>query len=123
METEIPAMLPARETICPERFTVHSSRVRMRKVTKEEFETMNHEGARCAAELADAKVNVVSHRSAGNGARVRLPSLERTRKGSDQARKIIRMNDVVGGPICQFRSLAESQILIGGKVSIIACSR
>ena len=36
METEIPAMLLARQTIRPERFTFHSSRMRMKKVIKEE---------------------------------------------------------------------------------------
>ena len=34
METEIPAMLRAREAIEPERFTFHSSRMRMKSVTK-----------------------------------------------------------------------------------------
>jgi maleate isomerase len=60
METEIPAMLRAREAIRPERFTFHSSRMRMHKVTKEELEAMNREGLRCAAELADARVDVMS---------------------------------------------------------------
>ena len=60
METEIPAMLRAREAIRPERFTFHSSRMRMHKVTKEELEAMNREGVRCAAELADAHVDVMS---------------------------------------------------------------
>jgi maleate isomerase len=60
METEIPAMLRARETIRPERFTFHSSRMRMRQVTKEELESMNREGVRCAAELSDARVDVLS---------------------------------------------------------------
>jgi maleate isomerase len=55
METEIPAMLRAREAIRPERFTFHSSRMRMRKVTKEELDAMNHEGARCTTELSDVK--------------------------------------------------------------------
>jgi maleate isomerase len=32
METEIPAMLLARQGIRPERFTFHSSRMRMKKV-------------------------------------------------------------------------------------------
>jgi maleate isomerase len=41
METEIPAMLHAREAIRSERFTFHSSRMRMLNVTKEELETMN----------------------------------------------------------------------------------
>ena len=60
METEIPAMLGAREAIRPERFTFHSSRMRMHKVTREELVAMNREGLRCAAELADARVDVMS---------------------------------------------------------------
>ncbi len=60
METEVPALLHARAAICPERFTFHSSRMRMHKVTKEELEAMNREGLRCAAELADARVDVMS---------------------------------------------------------------
>lgn len=60
METEIPAMLRAREAIRPERFTFHSSRMRMHRVTPEELAAMNREGLRCAAELADARVDVMS---------------------------------------------------------------
>jgi maleate cis-trans isomerase len=60
METEIPAMLRARESIRTERFTFHSSRMRMRNVTREELEAMNREGQRCAAELADARVDLIS---------------------------------------------------------------
>ena len=60
METEIPAMLRAREQALPERFTFHSSRMRMHRVVKEELEAMNAEGLRCAAELADARVDVMS---------------------------------------------------------------
>lgn len=61
METEIPAMLRAREALYPDdRFTFHSSRMRMHKVTKEELVAMNKEGLRCAAELADARVDVMS---------------------------------------------------------------
>lgn len=61
METEIPAMLRAREALRPnERFTFHSSRMRMHKVTIEELRAMNAEGRRCAAELADARVDVLS---------------------------------------------------------------
>ena len=60
METEIPAMLRAREAMRPETFTFHSSRMRMHKVTREELEAMNREGLRCAAELADARMDVIS---------------------------------------------------------------
>ena len=60
METEIPAILRAREALYPERFTFHGSRMRMHKVTPEELANMNKEGLRCAAELADARVDVMS---------------------------------------------------------------
>jgi len=60
METEIPAMLRARERLHPERFTFHSSRMRMHRVTPEELAAMNREGLRCAAELSDARVDVMS---------------------------------------------------------------
>ena len=61
METEIPAMLHAREREHrAERFTFHSSRMRMKRVSPEELAAMNQEGLRCAAELADARVDVMS---------------------------------------------------------------
>ncbi|TPG89981.1 Asp/Glu racemase [Pseudomonas caspiana] len=60
METEIPAMLNARQQLRPERFTFHSSRMRMHNVTPEELKAMNREALRCAAELADARVDVMS---------------------------------------------------------------
>lgn len=61
METEIPAMLRAREAIRPERFTFHSSRMRMKKVTKEELAAMDAESDRCALELSDARVDVLGY--------------------------------------------------------------
>src|SRR5215207_3753206 len=61
METEIPAILRSRETIRPERFTFHSSRMRMKKVTKEELAAMDGDSHRCAAELADARVDVMGY--------------------------------------------------------------
>src|SRR5262245_26355326 len=61
METEIPALLRAREAVSPERFTFHSSRMRMKKVTKEELAAMDADSDRCAAELADADVDVLGY--------------------------------------------------------------
>lgn len=61
METEIPAILRARETILPERFTFHSSRMRMKKVTKEELEAMDAMSLKCADELSDAQVDVMGY--------------------------------------------------------------
>ncbi len=61
METEIPAMLRARENVADERFTFHSSRMRMKKVVKEELEAMDRESDRCAVELSDARVDVLGY--------------------------------------------------------------
>ncbi len=61
METEIPAMLRAREAIHPERFTFHSSRMRMKEVTKEELMVMDRDSDRCAIELSDARVDVMGY--------------------------------------------------------------
>ncbi|WP_241083005.1 maleate cis-trans isomerase family protein [Achromobacter xylosoxidans] len=61
METEIPAMLNLRQTIRPERFTYHSSRMRMKKVVKEELAAMDAESDRCAVELSDARVDVLGY--------------------------------------------------------------
>src|SRR5207249_8320414 len=54
-------MLHAREVVEPERFTFHSSRMRMKKVTKEELAAMDADSGRCAAELVDARVDVLGY--------------------------------------------------------------
>ena len=51
-------MLIRRQAIAPERFTFHSSRMRMRRVVKEELAAMDAESERCATELSDARVDV-----------------------------------------------------------------
>src|SRR5919206_3752552 len=61
METEIPAMLLARERVHDERFIFHSSRMRMKKVVKEELEAMDRDSDRCALELSDARVDVLGY--------------------------------------------------------------
>jgi maleate isomerase len=61
METEIPAMLQARQFIRPERFAFHSSRMRMNTVSKEELASMDAESDRCALELSDAHVDVLGY--------------------------------------------------------------
>src|SRR5207247_7157946 len=64
METEIPALLNAHAARHGGkgglRYTFHSSRMRMHKVTREELVAMNREGLRCIAELADAEVDLAS---------------------------------------------------------------
>jgi maleate isomerase len=61
METEIPALLRAREQTDPERFTFHSARMRMKNVTKEELAAMDAESDRCALQLSDAAVDVMGY--------------------------------------------------------------
>ena len=61
METEIPAMLRAREAVLLERFTFHSSRMRMKEVTKEELAAMDRDSDRCAVELSDARMDVMGY--------------------------------------------------------------
>jgi maleate isomerase len=61
MEREIPAMFRARETVLPERFSFHSSRMRMKRVTKEELAAMDTDSDRCALELSDARVDVLGY--------------------------------------------------------------
>ncbi|QRR36576.1 Asp/Glu racemase [Hydrogenophaga sp. YM1] len=61
METEIPLMLRARELVEPERFSFHSSRMRMKHVTKEALAAMDRDSDRCALELSDARVDVMGY--------------------------------------------------------------
>jgi maleate isomerase len=61
METEIPAMLRAREGVLPDRFSFHSARMRMKHVTREELAKMDADSDRCALELSDARVDVLGY--------------------------------------------------------------
>ena len=61
METEIPAMLRAREQVLPERFSFHSSRMRMKQVSKEELMAMDQDSDRCALELSDARMDTMGY--------------------------------------------------------------
>ncbi|RDK08163.1 maleate cis-trans isomerase family protein [Cupriavidus lacunae] len=60
MEREVPAIFAGRMQVLPERFSFHSSRVRMHRVVAEELERMNRDMGRCAQELADARVDLMS---------------------------------------------------------------
>src|ERR1700744_166025 len=61
METEVPALLRAREALFPDRFTFHSSRMRMQSVTREELRRMDQESDRCALELSDARMDAMAY--------------------------------------------------------------
>ncbi|HZI96703.1 MAG TPA: aspartate/glutamate racemase family protein [Actinomycetales bacterium] len=61
METELPRMLRSREeVVADDRFTFHSSRMRMKNVTAEELQAMNAQTERATLELADARPDVVA---------------------------------------------------------------
>ena len=59
MEREIPQMLRAHEKLSSEKFTFHSSRVRLKRVAREELMQMNAHADRAALELGDAGVDIV----------------------------------------------------------------
>lgn len=59
METEIPAILGGRGGT--ESFTFHSSRMRMKRVTREELAAMDADSDRCALELSDARMDVIGY--------------------------------------------------------------
>jgi maleate isomerase len=61
MEAEVPELLRRHQQVSPVRFTCHSSRVAMRRVTPEELARMNRDSDRCAAELADARCDVLAY--------------------------------------------------------------
>jgi maleate isomerase len=62
METELPAILRGRAALYPgERFTFHSSRMRMKRVTRAELAAMDADSDRCALELSDAAVDVIGY--------------------------------------------------------------
>jgi maleate isomerase len=61
METEVPALLRARERMRPaDTFSFHSARLRMENVTPEALRAMNEQTERATAELADLRPSVVA---------------------------------------------------------------
>jgi maleate isomerase len=62
METELPEMFARRGDLVPdERFTFHSSRMRMLEVSAEELLQMDRDSNRCAVELADAQCDAMAY--------------------------------------------------------------
>lgn len=61
METEVPAILGAHAEATGVKFTYHSSRMRMKRVTREELAMMDNESDRCAIELSDARMDVMGY--------------------------------------------------------------
>lgn len=119
METEVPAMLGTRMALRPEeRFTFHSSRMRMHKVTPEELAAMNREGLRCAAELADARVDVMSTACL---VAIMAMGLGHHRKVQRELEAVVRANDSEAPVMTSAGALVEGLQTMGAKrISLLA---
>ena len=118
METEIPAMLIARQLIRPERFTFHSSRMRMKHVKKEELAAMDAESDRCAAELSDARVDVL-----GYACLVAIMSMGRGyhRESQQRLTQVTRDNDAEAQVISSAGALVDGLKVLGAKrIALVA---
>lgn len=118
METEIPALLHAREAALPDRFTFHSSRMRMKSVVKEELAQMDADSLRCALELSDAAVEVqayaclVAIMSMGTGYH---------RTSSDKLYKVTEENGHPAPALNSAGALIEALHHLGAKKVSIIC--
>ncbi|TWI56765.1 maleate isomerase [Pseudomonas duriflava] len=118
METEIPAMLTARQLIRPERFTFHSSRMRMKHVKKEELAAMDAQSDRCALELSDARVDVL-----GYACLVAIMSMGRGYHRESQARltQVTRDNEAEAPVITSAGALVDGLKVLGTKrIALVA---
>ncbi|MFE5036957.1 Asp/Glu racemase [Streptomyces sp. NPDC056683] len=61
METEVPEVLRRVAATTGDRFTFHSSRMRMKTVSESELAAMNADADRATVELADASVDVMAY--------------------------------------------------------------
>lgn len=112
METEIPALLRARELVAPERFTFHSSRMRMKHVTRDELSRMDADSDRCALELSDAKVDVM-----GYACLVAIMSMGLGYHAASQERltKVVRSNDSDGAVVNSAGAMIAGLKALGAK--------
>lgn len=118
METEIPAMLTARQLIRPERFTFHSARMRMKHVTKEELAAMDGQSDRCALELSDARVDVL-----GYACLVAIMSMGHGYHRESQARlqKVTAENNAPAPVVTSAGALVEALGVLGAKrIAVVA---
>lgn len=118
METEIPAMLTARQLIRPERFTFHSARMRMKHVKKEELAAMDAQSDRCALELSDARVDVL-----GYACLVAIMAMGRGYHRESQQRlgQVVRDNDSQANVITSAGALVDGLKVLGAKrIALVA---
>ncbi|MGW4830266.1 maleate cis-trans isomerase family protein [Amycolatopsis japonica] len=118
METEIPALLRAREAIAPDRFTFHSSRMRMKEVTVAELSVMDDESDRCAAELSDAAVDVLGYACL---VAIMTRGLGYHRRSQDRLHEITRSNGHPAPVVTSAGALVEGlKVLKARRVALIA---
>ncbi len=118
METEIPAMLNAHSVAHGSRFTYHSSRMRMKKVKKEELEAMDAESDRCAIELSDARVDVL-----GYACLVAIMSMGKSyhRVSQERLHKRTIENDAPAPVVTSAGALVDALGVIGAKrIAVVA---
>ncbi|HVO48709.1 MAG TPA: hypothetical protein VMT29_20505 [Steroidobacteraceae bacterium] len=118
METEIPALFRARESLFTERFTFHSSRMRMRQVTRAELESMDRESDRCALELSDARLDVMAYAclvaimAMGHGYH---------RRAETRLRAVCEANGATSPVVTSAGALVEGLQALGAKRICIIC--
>ena len=118
METEIPAMLSARQAIRPERFTFHSARMRMKQVKKEELAAMDAESDRCALELSDAKVDVLGYACL---VAIMAMGLGYHRQSESRLRQVTADNDANSPVITSAGALVEAlKVMKAKRIAIVA---
>lgn len=118
METEIPAMMRNREMIRPECFTFHSSRMRMKKVSKEELAAMDSESDRCALELSDARVDVLCYACL---VAIMASGLGYHRKSEERLRALVRDNGLDSNVITSAGALVDAiHVLKAKKIALVA---
>ena len=118
METEIPAMLTARQLIRPERFTFHSARMRMKHVRKEELAAMDAQSDRCALELSDARVDVL-----GYACLVAIMAMGRGYHRESQQRlgQVVQDNDAQAAVITSAGALVDGLKVLGAqRIALVA---
>ncbi|MEU5692089.1 Asp/Glu racemase [Actinosynnema sp. NPDC020468] len=118
METEIPAIFRAREAVAPERFTFHSSRMRMKRVSAEELAAMDADSGRCAAELSDARVDVL-----GYACLVAIMSLGRGyHRTSERALAAVTAENGAPAPVVTSAgALVDALHLLGARSITVVC--